>query len=198
MNALPHTDLSVIDGNLNVTFLKLSYKRMLDRIPRRDLMAELEHARDLAVEFANLPGDSAAVAELQVREIAAELTRRERISSSGHRLAPKMPARDDDREERVAAVKEAWPIEKFVFDVLGAPIGSRQGNRIRCYCPFHQESTPSFTVFVKEDRAWCFGACNAGGDVIQLAGMRWGLERFYDKLEYLEGLAGISPKRLDV
>jgi len=198
MNALPHTDISTVDGQPTVTFLALSYQRMLGRIPRRDLMAELEHARDLAVEFANMPGDSAAVAEIQAKELAKELLRRERISASGHRLAPRMPATDEDRDARVAAVKAAWPIEKFVSEVLGAPIGSRHGNRIRCYCPFHQESTPSFMVFIDEDRAWCFGACNAGGDVIALAGMRWGLERFYDKLEYLEGLAGITPQRLDV
>lgn len=33
------------------------------------------------------------------------------------------------------------------------------------FCPFHEERTPSFKVW-KNNRWWCFGECQAGGDSI--------------------------------
>ena len=45
----------------------------------------------------------------------------------------------------------------------------RSGNRLVGLCPFHRERTPSFTVFADDQRWWCFGACNRGGDVVELA-----------------------------
>ncbi|MDE2752508.1 MAG: DNA primase [Gemmatimonadota bacterium] len=33
------------------------------------------------------------------------------------------------------------------------------------YCPFHDESEPSFTVYGDTEKYWCFG-CGAGGDVL--------------------------------
>lgn len=42
----------------------------------------------------------------------------------------------------------------------------RVGKRFIALCPFHQEKTPSFTIF--PDNHWyCFGACNEGGDAIK-------------------------------
>jgi len=34
-------------------------------------------------------------------------------------------------------------------------------------CPFHDERTPSFHIYLNQNRGWCFG-CNDGGDVISL------------------------------
>jgi DNA primase len=43
----------------------------------------------------------------------------------------------------------------------------RNGNEWRGCCPFHNEKTPSFTIFVKgaEERFHCFG-CGADGDLL--------------------------------
>lgn len=44
----------------------------------------------------------------------------------------------------------------------------RNGNEYEACCPFHEERTPSFTIFAGKDGAWrmhCFG-CGAQGDVI--------------------------------
>jgi len=41
--------------------------------------------------------------------------------------------------------------------------------KLKGRCPMHQERTPSFYVFVDHQRWRCFGACAAGGDVIDLA-----------------------------
>ncbi len=41
----------------------------------------------------------------------------------------------------------------------------RSGNNLVGLCPFHDERTPSFYIFVKQNRAHCFG-CNKSLDVI--------------------------------
>lgn len=43
----------------------------------------------------------------------------------------------------------------------------RSGHNLIGLCPFHDERTPSFHVYTKENRVWCFG-CNQGGDSIRL------------------------------
>ncbi len=39
--------------------------------------------------------------------------------------------------------------------------------------PEHEDRSPSFTVYPKTDSFYCFG-CQAGGDVVDLAGAAWG------------------------
>ena len=65
------------------------------------------------------------------------------------------------------AVKAKVPIE-----VLAAPFKKlrRAGpDREKGRCPLHDENTASFYVYVDSQRWHCFGACGAGGDVIELA-----------------------------
>jgi hypothetical protein len=40
--------------------------------------------------------------------------------------------------------------------------------RVKGCCPLHQERTPSFYIFEDSQRWRCFGACAAGGDVVDL------------------------------
>ena len=40
--------------------------------------------------------------------------------------------------------------------------------KLKGRCPLHQERTPSFYVYEDSKRWHCFGACGAGGDVIDL------------------------------
>ena len=71
-----------------------------------------------------------------------------------------------------------------------APAGS---GRLKCRCPFphHEDKTPSF--FVDEDKnLWkCFGACDAGGDVISLIRGIEGLG-FVDAVAWLARFAGLD------
>ena len=41
----------------------------------------------------------------------------------------------------------------------------RRGKTLVGLCPFHNEKTPSFTVYPDTNSFYCFG-CGAGGDVI--------------------------------
>ena len=53
-----------------------------------------------------------------------------------------------------------------IDDVIGQAVTlKRAGSNMMGLCPFHNEKTPSFTVFTKSDSFYCFG-CGAGGDVV--------------------------------
>ncbi len=43
----------------------------------------------------------------------------------------------------------------------------KQGNVVMALCPFHDDKDPSLAIYVRDNRAWCFG-CWQGGDVLDL------------------------------
>lgn len=165
----------------------------LQTIPTRDLIAEIETSRWLALDVADAPGDSRAVAEIQLESLVAELERRKRLweRSTDDPLRPAWPRRDMDLKARVEAVKACWRIDRFCRELLGCDLrpGGRDRLKARCPLPGHDDRTASFTVYGVSDSAWCFG-CQRGGDVIALTGSMFGLERFYDCLTRLEAEAG--------
>lgn len=45
----------------------------------------------------------------------------------------------------------------------------RNSDRVQMFCcPLHNEKTPSFAWYPKDNRWYCFGACAKGGDSIDL------------------------------
>ena len=69
----------------------------------------------------------------------------------------------------------------------------RAGSNLNGLCPFHNEKSPSFTVFPATKSFYCFG-CGAGGDVISFIMREENLD-YVDALEFLADRAGISiPK----
>jgi len=174
-------------------FSRREYQLLLGRIPTRDLLAEIETAHWLALDVVGLPGDSRAVAEIQLAELVEELERRRRLLEARRDdpLRPAWPRRDGDLKARIAAVKTAWPIARFCRELLGCdliPAGSGKGKAC-CPLPGHDDRTPSFTIYEGSDSAWCFG-CGRGGDVIKLTQFAHGLERFSDALDRLEQMGG--------
>ncbi|MFI3271114.1 MAG: DNA primase [Pseudomonadota bacterium] len=66
----------------------------------------------------------------------------------------------------------------------------RMGNRWFAPCPFHQESTPSFSINEEEGLFYCFG-CQASGDIFDFYGRMHGLD-FRETIEQLADEAGIT------
>lgn len=178
-------------------FSKRAYDLAIQNIPTRDLRAEIEAAQWLALDVADVEGDSHAVAEIQLTGLLDERDRRKRLwtARAADPLRPAWPRSDGDLKNRVEAVKAAWPIERFCDQVLAAQLQPAGRNRLKARCPLpgHDDRTPSFTVFISEERAWCFG-CNRGGDIVALTGYAFGDDRFYERLERLERFAGIAHR----
>lgn len=170
-------------------FLASEHRAALQNIPTGDLLAEVEAAQWLALDLADVPGDSRAVAELQLEALVFELERRKRLleSRSTDPLRPSWPRPEDTVKSRVAAVKVRWPVEKFCREALGCDLepAGRGRWRSRCPLPGHRDDTASFTIYTASDSAWCFG-CARGGDVLKLAQFALGLERFTEALRALE------------
>jgi DNA primase len=94
------------------------------------------------------------------------------VKSSGGRPE----RRGVSRKTVIEAAKEAVTVIDLA-DRLRGPGGWRKvGNRWVCRCPLpgHDERTASFTVFLETNSWYCFGACQQGGDVVDLAAAAWG------------------------
>ena len=87
----------------------------------------------------------------------------------------------------ISELKFRCPIE----EVIGGYVNlKRAGSRYVACCPFHNEKTPSFTVFTNTSSYYCFG-CGAGGDVITFIMNRENLE-YTDAVQLLADRAGLT------
>ena len=65
------------------------------------------------------------------------------------------------------------PPPTYVEALTGREVG-RDG---KVACPFHEDRTPSLHVYPDPERGWtCFGACQAGGTIIDFGARLYGLE----------------------
>lgn len=62
----------------------------------------------------------------------------------------------------------------------------RRGRTYTGLCPFHNEKTPSFTVYPETQSFYCFG-CGAGGDAITFV-------RRMDNLDYMEAVKSLADR----
>ena len=78
-----------------------------------------------------------------------------------------------------------------IVDVVGSYVTlKRAGSNFSGLCPFHNEKTPSFTVFPATRSCHCFG-CGAGGDVITFIKRVENLD-YVEALEFLAARSGIT------
>lgn len=77
-----------------------------------------------------------------------------------------------------------------ISDIISGYVSLRRAgsNQVAC-CPFHNEKTPSFTVFSRNDNFYCFG-CGVGGDVITFIMKAENLD-YASAVEYLAKRAGM-------
>jgi DNA primase len=90
-------------------------------------------------------------------------------------------------EEIIRSIQDSVDI----VDVISRYVTlKRSGSSFKGLCPFHEEKTPSFTVFPNSGRYKCFG-CGEGGDVFTFLMQRGNLG-FREVLEELARDAGIT------
>ena len=63
---------------------------------------------------------------------------------------------------------------------------SKRGRLAKGLCPFHNEKSPSFTVYPESQSFYCFG-CGAGGDVITFV-------RRIENLDYIEAVKALAER----
>ncbi len=83
-------------------------------------------------------------------------------------------------------IKERNDIEQIISRYV--PL-KRAGSNVVGLCPFHNEKTPSFTVFPATKSFYCFG-CGTGGDVVTFIMQTENLD-YPEAIEFLAKLAGI-------
>lgn len=86
----------------------------------------------------------------------------------------------------VDRIRRDYPISTYL-EAKGLKL-RRRGREFDACCPFHAEDTPSFQVFDKGDgeRFYCHG-CGEKGDILDLVERFEGIERFHEKVSFLDG-----------
>ncbi len=78
------------------------------------------------------------------------------------------------------------PLEEIVAQYTTL---KRAGSNLVCCCPFHNEKTPSFTLYSNPSHYYCYG-CGAGGDVITFIRQMENLD-YVAAVEYLANRASL-------
>ncbi len=84
-------------------------------------------------------------------------------------------------ERFIQDLQEKTDIEQVISSYVNL---KRRGKTLVGLCPFHNEKTPSFTVYPDTRSFYCFG-CGAGGDVISFV-------RRIDNLDYIEAVKAVA------
>ena len=89
--------------------------------------------------------------------------------------------------EIIEEVRDRNDIEQ----VIGSYVALKNaGSNVKGLCPFHNEKTPSFTVYPSTQSFYCYG-CGAGGDVITFI-MKYNNLDYVGAVEYLANRVGIT------
>ena len=83
-----------------------------------------------------------------------------------------------------------------IESLIGSYISlKRAGSNLKGLCPFHNEKTPSFTVYPSDNSFYCFG-CGVGGNAVTFVRQMEHLD-YPDAVEFLAKRAGITVIRDD-
>lgn len=86
-------------------------------------------------------------------------------------------------QDIIAEIKYRNDIESIISPYV---LLKRRGKNLVGLCPFHNEKTPSFTVYPENGSFYCFG-CGVGGDIITFTGM-------IERLDYVESVKLLADK----
>ena len=90
-------------------------------------------------------------------------------------------------EELISEIKMRNDIETVMSPYVNL---KRRGKNLVGLCPFHNEKTPSFTVYPENGSFYCFG-CGVGGDVFTFTGLIENLD-YIESVRLLAERSGIS------
>lgn len=90
----------------------------------------------------------------------------------------------------VDEIKARFTLEDAINDFVPIKGYRTFGNRVGGHCPFHQDKTPSWSGWLKNNRWKCFG-CNLWGDQIDLVARHLNLDTD-DAIRMLANHLGIS------
>ena len=79
------------------------------------------------------------------------------------------------------------PIEEIISSYV---VLKRTGSTYKGLCPFHNERTPSFTVYPNTNSFYCYG-CQSGGDVVTFVKTAENLD-YIEAVKYLAERSGVS------
>ena len=86
-------------------------------------------------------------------------------------------------EEVINEIKYSNDIETVISQYVNL---KRRGKNLVGLCPFHNEKTPSFTIYPENGSFYCFG-CGVGGDVDTFTGL-------IENLDYIESIKLLAEK----
>ncbi len=86
-------------------------------------------------------------------------------------------------QDVIAEIKYRNDIESVISQYV---VLRRRGKNLIGLCPFHNEKTPSFTLYPEYGSFYCFG-CGVGGDVLTFTGM-------IEHLDYVESIKFLAEK----
>lgn len=86
-------------------------------------------------------------------------------------------------DEFLSELRSRTDIESLISQYVNL---SKRGRNPKGLCPFHNEKTPSFTVYPESQSFYCFG-CGAGGDAITFM-------RRIENLDYVEAVKMLADR----
>ncbi len=85
--------------------------------------------------------------------------------------------------DTIQRIKESNSIENVISPYVQL---KRRGKNLIGLCPFHNEKTPSFTVYPESDSFYCYG-CGKGGDIFTFT-------KLIENLDYLEAVKLLADR----
>jgi DNA primase len=92
----------------------------------------------------------------------------------------------------IADLKQTYPLAQVV-EQAGVRLRRSGSNRLVGLCPFHEDRTPSFYVYVDRERFICFG-CQARGDVVDFVQRHERLATVGEACAWLAGRPAPPPR----
>jgi hypothetical protein len=151
-----------------------------------DLLATLlEEGHDIdseVIEFSSLKRNE-LIAE---RDRRRELAKRFKNTIDGPKWQPGNPARRTDLIEFAQELKQAWPIDRFLQELMMVELRptSRGRWQCRCFTGLHDDRVPSMTVYGNDGHVFCH-ACRYSGDIFDITRLHFTLNSFAEAVRYV-------------